>query len=101
VAGVLSKIIGLLLLLVCLVIFITLLGLDFTAFIAPIGTAVLAISFVFGSMASNAFKSFVFLFFVNPFDVGDRVGISAYRLVASKIDHFVILSTLFLQMGRR
>jgi small-conductance mechanosensitive channel len=77
VAGVLSKIIALFLLVICGIIFITIIGLDVSAFLSPVTTAVLAISFIFGGMASNAFKSFVFLFSVNAFDVGDRIAISS------------------------
>jgi small-conductance mechanosensitive channel len=91
VAGVLSKIIAVILFLVAVIIFITLLGVDFVSFIAPFGTAVLAISFVFGSAAASAFKSFVFLIFVNPFDVGDRVRLEDNRVL--KILKISLLST--------
>lgn len=92
VAGVLSKIIGFVLFLVCVIIFVTLLGVDWLSLIAPFGTAVLAISFVFGSVASSAFKSFVFLIFVNPYDVGDRVTANGITVKVSKIS---LLSTTF------
>jgi small-conductance mechanosensitive channel len=75
VAGVLSKIIGVFLFAVCVVIFISMLGVDFISFITPLGAAVLAISFVFGNVASDAFRSFIFLFFVHAYDVGDKLEI--------------------------
>lgn len=91
VAGVLSKIIAVILFLVAVIIFITLLGVDFVSFIAPFGTAVLAISFVFGSAAASAFKSFVFLIFVNPYDVGDRISVDDKMIL--KVSKIELLST--------
>eukprot|EP01122_Echinamoeba_exundans_P005009 TRINITY_DN15194_c0_g1_i1.p1 TRINITY_DN15194_c0_g1~~TRINITY_DN15194_c0_g1_i1.p1 ORF type:complete len:791 (-),score=144.45 TRINITY_DN15194_c0_g1_i1:30-2402(-) len=92
VAGVLSKIVGFILILICVIIFVTLLGVDWQSLIAPVGTTALAISFVFGSAASSAFKSFIFLVFVNPYDIGDRVTTSGMTVKVAKIS---LLSTTF------
>lgn len=92
VAGVLSKILGFILFVICIIIFVTLLGVDWLSIIAPFGTAVLAISFVFGSVASSAFKSIVFLVFVNPYDIGDRITAGGMTLKVAKIS---LLSTSF------
>jgi small-conductance mechanosensitive channel len=53
------------------------LGIDFVTFITPLTAAVVAISFVFGGVAADAFKSFIFLFFVHAYDVGDKIEICA------------------------
>lgn len=55
------------------------LGVDFISFITPLGAAVLAISFVFGNVAAEAFRSFIFLFFVHAYDVGDKIELCSYH----------------------
>lgn len=39
----------------------------------PFGTSLLALAFVFGNSLKVAWESFIFIFFVNPFEVGDKV----------------------------
>jgi small-conductance mechanosensitive channel len=84
--------VGFLLILISIIIFVTLLGVDWQSLIAPVGTTALAISFVFGSAASSAFKSFIFLVFVNPYDIGDRITTSGMTVKVAKIS---LLSTTF------
>jgi len=49
------------------------LGYQPTAILLPLGTAFLGLSFVFGNSVKTVFESFIFIFVVRPFDVGDKI----------------------------
>jgi small-conductance mechanosensitive channel len=66
------------------------LDVNYIASLVPLGTALLALSFVFGNSVKNAFEAFLFLFFVKAYDVGDRIGIDSETVIISKIN---LLST--------
>jgi small-conductance mechanosensitive channel len=66
------------------------LDVNYIASLVPLGTALLALSFVFGNSVKNAFEAFLFLFFVKAYDVGDRIGIDGETVIISKIN---LLST--------
>lgn len=65
---------------------------DFTAFLASLGTVALSLSFVFGSSAATTFNCIIFLFVMHPYDIGDRVFIDGENMVVDEIN---ILTTVF------
>ncbi len=73
-------------------IFVAWLNHDFTTTLATAGTALLSMSFVFASTASEVLGSCIFLFVKHPFDVGDRVDISDVPYVVERMS---LLYTVF------
>mmetsp|Transcript_20679 Transcript_20679/g.22982 ORF Transcript_20679/g.22982 Transcript_20679/m.22982 type:complete len:271 (-) Transcript_20679:79-891(-) len=73
---------------------------DYEKVVVPFISALVAISFAFGKSAREAFDGFIFLFVVNPFDVGDAIATRKFnRLVVEKIS---LLSTTAVRPdGRR
>ncbi|CAO3633413.1 unnamed protein product [Mucor hiemalis] len=74
---------------------VTLVALIFTAFaifkvevwhsLVPLGSILLALTFVFGNTAKNTFESVLFLFVTHPYDAGDYVLIDGQYLLVHNL----------------
>lgn len=73
-------------------VFVAWLNRNFTTTLATAGTALLSMSFVFATTASEVLGSCIFLFVKHPFDVGDRVDISDVQYVVERMS---LLYTIF------
>jgi small-conductance mechanosensitive channel len=71
--GVLGQFLNVIIAMVALICFLFVIGIDFFALAVPYTAALLSLSFVFADSLKRTFNAFVFLFFVNAFDVGDSV----------------------------
>eukprot|EP01117_Protostelium_nocturnum_P007168 TRINITY_DN2571_c0_g3_i4.p1 TRINITY_DN2571_c0_g3~~TRINITY_DN2571_c0_g3_i4.p1 ORF type:complete len:637 (-),score=159.59 TRINITY_DN2571_c0_g3_i4:529-2439(-) len=78
---------------ILMVIFVPIIfGVSFLDFIIPITSLVLALSFVFGDSIKSVWESFIFIFVVRPFEIGDKFSEGTYScLTVSKIS---LLSTI-------
>ncbi|EFA80116.1 putative transmembrane protein [Heterostelium album PN500] len=71
---------------------LSLYGVDISAFLVPLSTTILALSFAFGTTLRNIFESLILIFFVRPFEVGDKIAINEEVLF---VDRIGILFTSF------
>ncbi|KAF7725863.1 hypothetical protein EC973_009195 [Apophysomyces ossiformis] len=62
--------------------------------LVPLGSFLLALTFVFGSSAETAFRSILFLFVTHPYDVGDYVIIDDQYLLVHNLG---IMGTVFIR----
>ncbi|GAM17962.1 hypothetical protein SAMD00019534_011370 [Acytostelium subglobosum LB1] len=53
--------------------------------LVPISTTILALSFAFGQTLRNIFESLILIFFVRPFEVGDKIAINEEVLFVERI----------------
>tara|TARA_R110002003_G_scaffold290_6_gene18573 strand:- start:9322 stop:11652 length:2331 start_codon:yes stop_codon:yes gene_type:complete len=79
-------------LIVCLFVFIAFLAPGFRATLTTSATALLSLSFVFATTAQEVLGSCIFLFVKHPYDIGDRVDITAEQLT---VEHIALLYTVF------
>lgn len=79
-------------LLVCLFVIIAFLAPAFRATLATSATAILSLSFIFATTAQEVLGSCIFLFVKHPYDIGDRVDITAEQLT---VEHIALLYTVF------
>jgi small-conductance mechanosensitive channel len=79
-------------LIVCLFVFIAFLAPGFRATLTTSATALLSLSFVFATTAQEILGSCIFLFVKHPYDIGDRVDITAEQLM---VEHIALLYTVF------
>lgn len=79
-------------LIVCLFVIIAFLAPGFRATLATSATALLSLSFVFAATAQEVLGSCIFLFVKHPYDIGDRVDITATELT---VEHIQLLYTVF------
>lgn len=77
---------------VCVFVFIAFLSPSFTATLATSATALLSLSFVFAATCQEVLGSCIFLFVKHPYDIGDRVDITATSLT---VEHISLLYTVF------
>ncbi|KAH8732474.1 Mechanosensitive ion channel-domain-containing protein [Phaeosphaeriaceae sp. PMI808] len=79
-------------LIVCLFVFIAFLAPGFRATLTTSATALLSLSFIFATTAQEILGSCIFLFVKHPYDIGDRVDITAEQLT---VEHIQLLYTVF------
>ncbi|OMJ28906.1 Mechanosensitive ion channel protein 10 [Smittium culicis] len=60
--------------------------------ILSFGSLAIAWSFIFGNSLKTSFDCFIFLFMVNPYDIGDHVYIDLQNMIVKKVR---LLSTIF------
>ncbi|KAF1828783.1 serine/threonine protein kinase-like protein [Decorospora gaudefroyi] len=77
---------------VCIFVFVAFLAPAFRATLATSATALLSLSFVFATTAQEVLGSCIFLFVKHPYDIGDRVDITAEQLT---VEHIALLYTVF------
>ncbi|KAJ8110494.1 hypothetical protein OPT61_g6679 [Boeremia exigua] len=77
---------------VCIFVFIAFLSPEFKGTLTTSATALLSLSFVFAATAQEILGSCIFLFVKHPFDIGDRVDITAEALT---VEHIALLYTVF------
>ncbi|KAL6711159.1 hypothetical protein ACN47E_005690 [Coniothyrium glycines] len=77
---------------ICIFVFIAFLAPGFRATLTTSATALLSLSFVFATTAQEVLGSCIFLFVKHPYDIGDRVDITAEQLT---VEHIALLYTVF------
>jgi small-conductance mechanosensitive channel len=90
IAGVMSQILDVVALVIVGLFALFIMDVNIQASIVPLGSALLAFTFIFGNSLKNAFEAFLFLFFVKAYDVGDRISVGGETFTVSKIN---LLST--------
>lgn len=73
-------------------VFVAFLNQSFVTTLATAGTALLSLSFVFAATTQEILGSCIFLFVKHPYDIGDRVDISADQYT---VEHISLLFTVF------
>ena len=74
-AGLLHRIVASVYWLVMIIVIAVVFGADLVAFFVPLGTTLLAVTFIFGGTVTTMWDNLVLIFAVRPFDVGDRIAI--------------------------
>ncbi|KAF9696921.1 hypothetical protein EKO04_004768 [Ascochyta lentis] len=77
---------------VCIFVFVAFLSPSFVGTLTTSATALLSLSFVFATTAQEILGSCIFLFAKHPYDIGDRVDITAEQLT---VEHIALLYTVF------
>ncbi|KAG2181089.1 hypothetical protein INT43_008671 [Umbelopsis isabellina] len=73
---------------------LTVFNVDIWRSLVPLGSFMLALTFVFGNTAKNTFESILFLFVTHPYDAGDYVIIDTQTLLVANMG---IMSTTFIR----
>jgi len=73
---------------------LTIFNVDIWRSLVPLGSFMLALTFVFGNTAKNTFESILFLFVTHPYDAGDYVIIDSQTLLVANMG---IMSTTFIR----
>ncbi|KJZ75092.1 hypothetical protein HIM_05578 [Hirsutella minnesotensis 3608] len=92
-----DKILLFIVLLVVIFIFLFFFNSSYITVIGTAGTALLSLSFVFGTTTQEFLGSCIFLFVKHPYDVGDRVDIDKVQMVVERIS---LLYTVFTRIDR-
>jgi hypothetical protein len=77
---------------VCVFIFVAFVNQSFVGTLTTSATALLSLSFVFAVTCQEVLGSCIFLFVKHPYDIGDRVDLSADQLT---VEHISLLYTVF------
>ncbi|XP_074264730.1 mechanosensitive ion channel protein 8-like [Silene latifolia] len=77
-----------------IIIWLLILGVPVTHFFVFVSSQILVLAFMFGNTCKTTFEAIVFLFFMHPFDVGDRCEIEGVQMVVEEMN---ILTTVFLK----
>ncbi|KAF8096522.1 hypothetical protein N665_0307s0049 [Sinapis alba] len=80
---------------VTFVIWLILLDIATTKFLVVLSSQFVGLAFMIGSTCKNIFESFIFVFVMHPYDVGDRCVIDGVALLVEEID---LLTTVFLKL---
>ncbi|KAL0735491.1 hypothetical protein Bca4012_011701 [Brassica carinata] len=80
---------------VIFVIWLVLLDIATTKFLVVLSSQFVGLAFMIGGTCKNIFESFVFVFVMHPYDVGDRCVIDGVALLVEEID---LLTTVFLKL---
>lgn len=78
-------------LLIMILIWLGIFGISIWTYIVAAGSILLTASFMIGNTARNLFESIIFIFFMHPFDVGDRVEIDG---VVYQVQNMGLLVTI-------
>lgn len=70
---------------------LTIFGVNTYSFFLSLSSIMVSLAFLFGSSAKSAFEGVILIFFVHPYDVGDRIIINAENYIVTKIN---LLSTV-------
>ncbi|KAG2311826.1 hypothetical protein Bca52824_023383 [Brassica carinata] len=90
-----DKILSGVLFIVTFIIWLILMDIATTKFLVVFSSQFVGLAFMIGSTCKNIFESFVFVFVMHPYDVGDRCHIDGVVLLVEEID---LLTTVFLKM---
>ncbi|CAN7005774.1 unnamed protein product [Brassica rapa subsp. trilocularis] len=77
------------------IIWLVLLDIATTKFLVVFSSQFVGLAFMIGSTCKNIFESFVFVFVMHPYDVGDRCVVDGVLLLVEEID---LLTTVFLKL---
>ncbi|XP_010454234.1 PREDICTED: mechanosensitive ion channel protein 9-like [Camelina sativa] len=91
----LDKLISGILTVVTLIVWLVLLDIASTKILLLLSSQFLGLAFMIGSTCKNIFESFVFVFVMHPYDVGDRCVVDGVMLLVEEIDLF---TTVFLKI---
>ncbi|CAN8252337.1 unnamed protein product [Cochlearia groenlandica] len=80
---------------VTFIIWLVLLDIATNKFLLAMSTQFVGLAFMIGSTCKNIFESFVFVFVMHPYDVGDRCVIDGVMLLVEEIH---LLTTVFLKI---
>ncbi|KAF8080781.1 hypothetical protein N665_0923s0021 [Sinapis alba] len=80
---------------IAFIIWLILMDIATTKFLVVFSTQFVGLAFMIGSTCKNIFESFVFVFVMHPYDVGDRCIIDGVVLLVEEID---LLTTVFLKI---
>ncbi|CAH8286022.1 unnamed protein product [Eruca vesicaria subsp. sativa] len=80
---------------VTFIIWLILLDVLTTKFLVVFSAKLVGLAFIVGSTCKNIFESFIFVFVMHPYDVGDRCVIDGVTLLVEEID---LMSTVFLKL---
>ncbi|XP_010536166.1 PREDICTED: mechanosensitive ion channel protein 10-like [Tarenaya hassleriana] len=94
-ANQLNQLVAVILVVVTLIIWLLLLEIATTKVLLFFFSQTVALSFVMGSSCKNLFESIVFVFFMHPFDVGDRCVVDGVPLLVEEMN---LLTTVFLKL---
>uniref|UniRef100_A0A1J3EPA9 Mechanosensitive ion channel protein n=1 Tax=Noccaea caerulescens TaxID=107243 RepID=A0A1J3EPA9_NOCCA len=83
------------LIIVIFLIWLVLMDIATTKFLVVFSSQVVGFAFVMGSTCKNIFESFVLVFVMHPYDVGDRCVVDGVLLLVEQID---LLTTVFLKI---
>ncbi|VVB17125.1 unnamed protein product [Arabis nemorensis] len=78
-----------------LIIWLVLLDIASSKLLLALSTQFVGLAFMIGSTCKNIFESFVFVFVMHPYDVGDRCVVDGVLLMVEEID---LLTTVFLKI---
>ncbi|CAN8300671.1 unnamed protein product [Cochlearia groenlandica] len=78
-----------------LIIWLVLLDIATTKLLVVFSSQFVGLAFMIGSTCKNIFESFVFVFVMHPYDVGDRCVVDGVMLLVEEID---LLTTVFLKI---
>ncbi|CAH2072355.1 unnamed protein product [Thlaspi arvense] len=77
------------------IIWLVLLDIATTQFLVVFSAKLVGLAFIVGSTCKNIFESFVFVFVMHPYDVGDRCVVDGVMLLVEEIH---LLTTVFLKI---
>ncbi|CAN7038040.1 hypothetical protein IGI04_005031 [Brassica rapa subsp. trilocularis] len=80
---------------IAFIIWLILMDIATTKFLVVFSSQFVGLAFMIGSTCKNIFESFVFVFVMHPYDVGDRCIIDGVVLLVEEID---LLTTVFLKI---
>ncbi|KAH9619617.1 hypothetical protein KSS87_007945 [Heliosperma pusillum] len=81
-----------------IIIWLLIMGVPVTHFFVFVSSQILVLAFMFGNTCKTTFEAIVFLFFMHPFDVGDRCEIEGVQMVVEEMN---ILTTVFLKFDNQ
>ncbi|KAJ0261208.1 hypothetical protein HA466_0043720 [Hirschfeldia incana] len=90
-----DKLITAVLSVITFIIWLVLLDIATTKLLVIMSSQFVGLAFMIGSTCKNIFESFVFVFVMHPYDVGDRCVIDGVPLLVEEID---LLTTVFLKL---
>nr|VDD33209.1 unnamed protein product [Brassica oleracea] len=90
-----DKLISGVLYVVIFIIWLVLLDVLTTKFLVVFSAKLVGLAFIVGSTCKNIFESFIFVFVMHPYDVGDRCVVDGVALLVEEID---LLTTKFLKL---
>ncbi|KAI3410648.1 Mechanosensitive ion channel protein [Psidium guajava] len=90
----LNRLVSAVVLVVIIIVSLLMMGVLTTQVVVFISSQVLVVAFMFGNTAKTVFEAIIFVFVMNPYDVGDRCVIDGVQMVVEEMN---ILTTVFVR----
>ncbi|XP_030551925.1 mechanosensitive ion channel protein 10-like [Rhodamnia argentea] len=90
----LNRLVSAVVLVVIIIVSLLMMGVLTTQVLVFISSQVLVVAFMFGNTAKTVFEAIIFVFVMNPYDVGDRCVIDGVQMVVEEMN---ILTTVFVR----